>query len=166
MRRKLWSLITALALCMGLAVPTLAADGYEEITVEYMNAFGTAMMGKVTIDQAKQYANDSYINAWSDPETGKYGIATSVDNYIPWEDALNIATKAIGLMTSDTIADAIQEKFTTKKETMIYNAYVSLSYFENGWPEEMTRQDITRLAGKEKIKQTHVLWERYSVGNH
>ena len=115
---------------------------------------------------AKQYANDSYINAWSDPETGKYGIATSVDNYIPLEDALNIATKAIGLMTSDTIADAIQEKFTTKKETMIYNAYVSLSYFENGWPEEMTRQDITRLAGKEKIKQTHVLWERYSVGNH
>ena len=51
--KKLVALFLTAALCMGLAVPTLAADGYEEITVEYMNAFGTAMMGKVTIDQAK-----------------------------------------------------------------------------------------------------------------
>ena len=51
--KKFVALFLALALCMGLAIPALAADGYEEVTIEHANFFGTGTMGRVTIDQAK-----------------------------------------------------------------------------------------------------------------
>ena len=55
--KKFVALFLALALCMGLAIPALAADGYEEVTIEHANFFGTGTMGRVTIDQAKAVTN-------------------------------------------------------------------------------------------------------------
>lgn len=49
--KKFASLFLALALCMGLAVPAFAADGYEEVTIE-CSGIGQ-YMGRVTIDKAK-----------------------------------------------------------------------------------------------------------------
>ena len=42
---------------MGLALPTLAADGYGEVTISYSGFFGTSAVGTVTIDRAKAVTN-------------------------------------------------------------------------------------------------------------
>ena len=51
--KKLMTMFLAVVLCMGLAVPAFAADGYEEVTIEYEDPFGYGTMAQVKLDQAK-----------------------------------------------------------------------------------------------------------------
>ena len=49
--KKLVTMFLAVALCMGLAVPAFAADGYEEITFELYG--GSYVVGQITLPEGK-----------------------------------------------------------------------------------------------------------------
>ena len=55
--KKFVALFLTLALCMGLAVPAFAAEGYEEVTIDYDGFFDTQLFGQVTLDQARPVTN-------------------------------------------------------------------------------------------------------------
>ena len=52
--KKLVTMFLAVALCMGLAVPAFAAEGYEEVTIDYSGFFGSEPIGQVTLAQARK----------------------------------------------------------------------------------------------------------------
>ena len=58
--KKLITMFLAVALCMGLAAPAFATNGYEEITFEAYNDYGTELVGEITIDQARQVGPTRY----------------------------------------------------------------------------------------------------------
>ena len=49
--KKLVTMFLALALCMGLAVPGFAADGYEEVTFEMYGS--SDVVGQITLPEGK-----------------------------------------------------------------------------------------------------------------
>ena len=46
----------------------------------------------------------------------------------------------------------------------VYNSYVRISYFNDGWPQEVVSQDNISLGDRQKLKQKYITWDYRSVG--
>lgn len=47
----------------------------------------------------------------------------------------------------------------------VYNSYVRISYFNDGWPQEVVSQDNISLGDRQKLKQKYITWDYRSVGH-
>lgn len=45
----------------------------------------------------------------------------------------------------------------------VYNSYVRISYFNDGWPQEVVSQDNISLGDRQKLKQKYITWDYRSV---
>ena len=47
----------------------------------------------------------------------------------------------------------------------VYNSFVRISYFHDGWPQEVLSQDNISLGDRQKLKQKYITWDYRSVGH-
>ena len=76
----------------------------------------------------------------------------------------------IEYFTDEESAKDVRESLDTEFDSQVttdgvYNSYVSISYFNDGWPQEVVSQDNISLGDRQKLKQKHITWDYRSVGH-
>lgn len=117
-----------------------------------------------------EYASDTYMAVWSDPESYKYEIVVDINNYIPREDIRNMLGDLVDIFLEGDVADSVRLEMDSGfegsvKEDAVYNSYLYISYFPDGWPEELVYQETVRIGDKGKADQKYIVWDYRSIGN-
>lgn len=117
-----------------------------------------------------EYASDTYMAVWSDPESYKYEIVVDIDNYIPREDIQNLLGDLVGIFLEGDVADSVRQEMNSGFESnfaedAVYNSYLYISYFPDGWPEELVYQETVTIGDKGKTDQKYIVWDYRSIGN-
>ena len=76
----------------------------------------------------------------------------------------------IEYFTDEEAAKDVREGLDTEFDSQVttdgvYNSYVSISYFNDGWPQEVVSQDNISLGDRQKLKQKYITWDYRSVGH-
>ena len=105
-----------------------------------------------------------------DPDTYEYGISADVYSYIPREDIKVLLGNLIEYFTDEESAKDVRKGLDTEFDSQVttdgvYNSYVSISYFNDGWPQEVVSQDNISLGDRQKLKQKYITWDYRSVGH-
>lgn len=119
----------------------------------------------------EEYESDTHYDIYTDSETGEYGITVDLYEYIPKEDIKALTQEVVNAIGGEKWGkeanEALNKGFEQQvKEDLTRNSYIHMKYFANGWPKEITTQERTLLMGQEKVKQTHITWDYYSVRNY
>lgn len=117
-----------------------------------------------------EYASDTKTDIWLDPDTYEYGISADVYSYIPREDIKVLLGNLIDYFTDKESAKDVREGLDTEFDSQVttdgvYNSYVRISYFNDGWPQEVVSQDNISLGDRQKLKQKYITWDYRSVGH-
>ena len=118
----------------------------------------------------KEYASDTKTEIWLDPDTYEYGISADVYSYIPREDIKVLLGNLIEYFTDEESAKDVRKGLDTEFDSQVttdgvYNSYVRISYFNDGWPQEVVSQDNISLGDRQKLKQKYISWDYRSVGH-
>ena len=75
----------------------------------------------------------------------------------------------IEYFTDEESAKDVREGLDTEFDSQVttdgvYNSYVSISYFNDGWPQEVVSQDNISLGDRQKLTQKYITWDYRSVG--
>ena len=75
----------------------------------------------------------------------------------------------IEYFTDEDAAKDVREGLDTEFDSQVttdgvYNSYVRISYFNDGWPQEVVSQDNISLGDRQKLKQKYITWDYRSVG--
>ena len=76
----------------------------------------------------------------------------------------------IEYFTDEESAKDVRKGLDTKFDSQVttdgvYNSYVRISYFNDGWPQEVVSQDNISLGDRQKLKQKYITWDYRSVGH-
>lgn len=76
----------------------------------------------------------------------------------------------IEYFTDEESAKGVREGLDTEFDSQVttdgvYNSYVSISYFNDGWPQEVVSQNNISLGDRQKLTQKHITWDYRSVGH-
>ena len=76
----------------------------------------------------------------------------------------------IEYFTDEESAKDVRESLDTEFDSQVttdgvYNSYVRISYFNDGWPQEVVSQDNISLGDRQKLKQKYITWDYRSVGH-
>ena len=76
----------------------------------------------------------------------------------------------IEYFTDEESAKDVREGLDTEFDSQVttdgvYNSYVRISYFYDGWPQEVVSQENISLGNIQKLKQKYIIWDYRSVGN-
>ena len=117
-----------------------------------------------------EYASDAKTYIWLDPDTYEYGISADVYSYIPREDIKVLLGNLIEYFTDDESAKDVRKGLDTEFDSQVttdgvYNSFVRISYFHDGWPQEVLSQDNISLGDRQKLKQKYITWDYRSVGH-
>lgn len=74
----------------------------------------------------------------------------------------------IEYFTDEESAKDVREGLDTEFDSQVttdgvYNSYVRISYFNDGWPQEVVSQDNISLGDRQKLKQKYITWDYRSV---
>ena len=117
-----------------------------------------------------EYASDTKTEIWLDPDTYEYGISADVYSYIPREDIKVLLGNLIEYFTDEESAKDVREGLDTEFDSQVTtdgvcNSYVRISYFNDGWPQEVVSQNNISLGDRQKLKQKYITWDYRSVGH-
>lgn len=117
-----------------------------------------------------EYASDTKTDIWLDPDTYEYGISADVYSYIPREDIKVLLGNIIEYFTDEESAKDVREGLDTEFDSQVTtdgvcNSYVRISYFNDGWPQEVVSQDNISLGDRQKLTQKYITWDYRSVGH-
>ena len=76
----------------------------------------------------------------------------------------------IEYFTDEEAAKDVRESLDTEFDSQVttdgvYNSYVSISYFNDGWPQEVVSQNNISLGDRQKLTQKYITWDYRSVGH-
>ena len=82
----------------------------------------------------------------------------------------NIKRQSLEYFTDEESAKDVREGLDTEFDSQVttdgvYNSYVRISYFNDGWPQEVVSQDNISLGDRQKLKQKYITWDYRSVGH-
>ncbi|MDY5566953.1 MAG: hypothetical protein SPF58_06725 [Candidatus Cryptobacteroides sp.] len=149
-------------------------DGYtEEIELLFDYHGDQYEIGKTESHEnatENEYASDTKTDIWLDPDTYEYGISSDVYFYIPREDIKVLTGNLIESFIDKESAKDVREGLDTEFDRQVttdgvYNSYVRISYFYDGWPQEVVSQENISLGNIQKLKQKYIIWDYRSVGN-
>lgn len=117
-----------------------------------------------------QYESDSYTAVRLDRESGDYEIEVDINNYIPKEAIKNILNGLVDMFldkgnTEDIkndLDDGLDEHLT---EDAVYNTYLRMKYFADGWPKEIVSQKKSSVGKQGRLEQKYIEWIHRSVGH-
>ena len=86
------------------------------------------------------------------------------------QDIKALLGNLIEYFTDEESAKDVREGLDTEFDSQVttdgvYNSYVSISYFNDGWPQEVVSQDNISLGDRQKLKQKYITWDYRSVGH-
>lgn len=62
------------------------------------------------------------------------------------------------------VRESLDTEFDSQVTTDgVYNSYVSISYFNDGWLQEVVIQNNISLDDRQKLTQKHITWDYHSV---
>lgn len=75
----------------------------------------------------------------------------------------------IEYFTDKESAKDVRESLDTEFDSQVttdgvYNSYVSISCFNDGWPQEVVSQANISLGDRQKLTQKYITWDYRSVG--
>lgn len=117
-----------------------------------------------------EYESDSYTAVWLDEENYGYEIVIDVDNYIPKADIKELAGSVVDLLVDKDKAAVVKEGMNTGfdkavTEDALYNDYLYMKFFYDGWPEVIVSQKRTVIGSYGKLVQKYITWDYRSVCN-
>lgn len=117
-----------------------------------------------------QYESDTYTSTTIDPENYEYDVIVNIKNYIPKQDVKQLLGAVIDTFTDNKEATALKEEMNVGvdeqiTEDAVYNEFLHMKYFPDGWPKEIVSQKSTFIGNKGKLKQKYITWDYRSVGN-
>lgn len=117
-----------------------------------------------------QYKSDTYMSTTIDPENYEYNLIVNTKNYIPKQDVKQLLGVVIDTFTDNKEATALKEKMNAGvneqiTEDAVYNDYLHMKYFPDGWPKKVISQKSTFIGNKGKLIQKYITWDYRSVGN-
>ena len=72
----------------------------------------------------------------------------------------------IEYFTDEEAAKDVREGLDTEFDSQVTtDGDVSISYFNDGWPQEVVSQDNISLGDRQKLKQKYITWDYRSVGH-
>jgi len=86
------------------------------------------------------------------------------------QDIKALLGNLIEYFTDEEAAKDVRESLDTEFDSQVttdgvYNSYVRISYFNDGWPQEVVSQDNISLGDRQKLKQKYITWDYRSVGH-
>ena len=86
------------------------------------------------------------------------------------QDIKALLGNLIEYFTDKESAKDVREGLDTEFDSQVttdgvYNSYVRISYFNDGWPQEVVSQDNISLGDRQKLKQKYITWDYRSVGH-
>ena len=146
-------------------------DQYGKI-VKYYNLKDIRKQAKEVLAKAisKMPYADSLRAVGLNPDTYEYGISADVYSYIPREDIKVLLGNLIEYFTDEESAKDVREGLDTEFDSQVTtdgvcNSYVRISYFNDGWPQEVVSQNNISLGDRQKLKQKYITWDYRSVGH-
>ena len=146
-------------------------DQYGKI-VKYYNLKDIRKQAKeiLTKSISKMPYADSLRAVGLNPDTYEYGISADVYSYIPREDIKVLLGNLIEYFTDEESAKDVRKGLDTEFDSQVttdgvYNSFVRISYFHDGWPQEVLSQDNISLGDRQKLKQKYITWDYRSVGH-
>ncbi len=114
-----------------------------------------------------EYETDTELHIGLDPETMEYEISSQVSSLIPPVDIKELLSSVYDIFAGESkMPDFDAEYDSQVTEDAHIENYSYWGYFADGWPQECVSQTVIKIMGRQKIKQKHIVWDRYSVGNH
>ena len=78
----------------------------------------------------------------------------------------NLIESFIDKESAKDVREGLDTEFDRQVTTDgVYNSYVRISYFYDGWPQEVVSQNNISLGDRQKLKQKYITWDYRSVGN-
>ena len=140
--------------------------------VKYYNLKDIRKQAKKVLTKAisKMPHADSLRAVGLNPDTYEYGISADVYSYIPREDIKVLLGNLIEYFTDEESAKDVREGLDTEFDRQVttdgvYNSYVRISYFNDGWPQEVVSQNNISLGDRQKLTQKYITWDYRSVGD-
>ena len=86
------------------------------------------------------------------------------------DDIKALLGNLIEYFTDEESAKDVREGLDTEFDSQVttdgvYNSYVRISYFNDGWPQEVVSQDNISLGDRQKLTQKYITWDYRSVGH-
>ena len=86
------------------------------------------------------------------------------------DDIKALLGNLIEYFTDEESAKDVREGLDTEFDSQVttdgvYNSYVRISYFNDGWPQEVVSQNNISLGDRQKLTQKHITWDHRSVGH-
>ena len=99
-----------------------------------------------------------------------WGKSTLLSTYIPREDIKVLLGNLIEYFTDEESAKDVRKGLDTEFDSQVTtdgvcNSYVRISYFNDGWPQEVVSQNNISLGDRQKLTQKHITWDYRSVGD-
>ena len=140
--------------------------------VKYYNLKDIRKQAKEVLAKAisKMPYADSLRAVGLNPDTYEYGISADVYSYIPREDIKVLLGNLIEYFTDKESAKDVRKGLDTEFDSQVTtdgvcNSYVRISYFNDGWPQEVVSQNNISLGDRQKLTQKYITWDYRSVGH-
>jgi len=118
-------------------------------------------------DTEDEYETDTELHIGLDPESMEYEISSRVNSVIPSADLKELLSSVYDIFVGESkIPDFDAEYDSQVTEDAHIENYSYWSYFADGWPQEYVSQTVIKLMDRQQLKQKHIVWDSYSVGNH
>lgn len=86
------------------------------------------------------------------------------------QDIKALLGNLIEYFTDKESAKDVREGLDTEFDSQVTtdgvcNSYVRISYFNDGWPQEVVSQNNISLVDRQKLTQKYITWDYRSVGH-
>lgn len=114
-----------------------------------------------------EYASDTSVSIWLDPESSQYDIFVNVDNYIPKEDLKilvgSLAEEILGKKEAKDLKESMDTELDEAiHENAVYTTSVYEKYFPDGWPVMLIQHTGTSIGDSGKLKQKYITWDSFT----
>lgn len=118
-----------------------------------------------------EYESDTYMAVSLDPETYDYKMVIDIYNHIPKEDIKDLLGAVIDAFATEDTSAGIKSEMDAGfdeqvKDDGIQNSYMYMSFFADGWPNEVISQENFSIGDSGKLRQKYIVWDYRSTCNY